>query len=173
MTETIVFGGGCFWCTEAIFELLKGVISVVPGYAGGTTKNPTYESIHGGTSGHAEVIKVTYDPGLINYNDLLTVFFATHDPTTLNRQGADVGAEYRSAVFYTTDDQKNQTEQFIAQLNESGPKVVTEVRALDVFYPAEEYHRQYYKNNSEAPYCQIVINPKMEKLKARFNELLK
>ena len=172
MTEMIVFGGGCFWCTEAIFESLKGVLSVMPGYAGGTTKNPTYESIHSGTSGHAEVIKIEYDPALVSYNDLLTVFFATHDPTTLNRQGPDVGTEYRSAVFYTTEDQKNQTEQFIATLNESGPKVVTQVQKLDIFYPAEEYERQYYKNNTESPYCQIVINPKMEKVRARFKELL-
>ena len=172
MTEMIVFGGGCFWCTEAIFESLKGVLSVMPGYAGGTTKNPTYETIHNGKSGHAEVIEIEYDPSVISYNDLLTVFFATHNPTTLNRQGSDVGTEYRSAVFYTTEDQKNQTEQFIATLNESGPKVVTQVQKLDIFYPAEEYERQYYKNNTESPYCQIVINPKMEKVRARFKELL-
>ena len=171
--ETIIFGGGCFWCTEAIFESLKGVESVLPGYAGGTTDSPDYWSIHGGKSGHAEVIEVTYDPAVVQFNDLLTVFFAMHDPTTLNRQGADVGSEYRSLVLYTTDAQKAATEQFIAALNDSGPKVVTEVKPLDKFYPAEESHRQFYKNNPDSPYCQVVINPKMAKLKARFNELIK
>jgi len=126
-----------------------------------------------GNTGHAEVIKIEYDRDIINFRDLLTVFFATHDPTTLNRQGADVGTQYRSVVFYTNDTQKTETEKFISELNQSGPKVVTEVKPLDVFYPAEESHRQFYKNNSDSPYCQIVINPKMEKLKKRFNELLK
>lgn len=172
-TEIIVLGGGCFWCTEAVFESLKGVISVLPGYAGGTTKNPDYSSIHDGNSGHAEVIEVQFDAAVINFRDLLTVFFATHDPTTLNRQGADVGTEYRSIVLYTTEAQKVETEQFIAELNQTGPKVVTEVRPLEQFYPAEESHRQFYKNNTNSPYCQVVINPKMEKLKKRFNELLK
>ena len=175
--ETIVFGGGCFWCTEAIFESLKGVISVMPGYAGGPSADsgqaPTYNSIHSGKSGHAEVIEITYDPTLVQFNDLLTVFFAMHDPTTLNRQGADVGSEYRSLVLYTTDAQKTATEEFIAGLNTSGPKVVTEVKPLDKFYPAEESHRQFYKNNTDSPYCQVVINPKMEKLKTHFKELLK
>jgi peptide-methionine (S)-S-oxide reductase len=177
--ETIVFGGGCFWCTEAVFEELKGVVSVLPGYSGGATKNPTYESIHSGKptsdeqAGHAEVIKVEFDPAIIAFRDLLTVFFAMHDPTTLNRQGADVGSEYRSAVFYTAEQQKLETEKFIEELSQSGPKVVTEVKPLDVFYPAEESNRQFYKNNTESPYCQVVINPKMEKLKKRFNELLK
>ncbi len=175
--ETIVFGGGCFWCTEAIFESLRGVTSVLPGYAGGSTGSPqavpTYETIHGGKSGHAEVIKVAYDPASVNFRDLLTVFFAMHDPTTLNRQGADVGNEYRSLVLYTTETQKIETEKFIAELNQSGPKVVTEVKPLEKFYPAEESHRQFYKNNTDSPYCQVVINPKMEKLKKRFNELLK
>jgi peptide-methionine (S)-S-oxide reductase len=171
--DSIVFGGGCFWCTEAIFSSLKGVHSVLPGYAGGTTANPTYESIHGGKTGHAEVIKIDFDRALISFGDLLTVFFALHDPTTLNRHGADVGTEYRSLVLYTNDIQKAETEKFIAELNQTGPKVITEVKALTVFYPAEEYHRQYYKNNTATPYCQIVINPKMEKLKKRFSELLK
>jgi peptide-methionine (S)-S-oxide reductase len=171
--EIIVFGGGCFWCTEAVFESLKGVTSVLPGYAGGTSLNPSYYSIHDGKSGHAEVIKVEFDPAVVNFRDLLTVFFATHDPTTLNRQGADAGTEYRSLVLYTTEAQKTETEKFIAELNQSGPKVVTEVKPLDKFYPAEESHRQFYKNNTDSPYCQVVINPKMEKLKARFNALLK
>jgi peptide-methionine (S)-S-oxide reductase len=172
-TQVAVFGGGCFWCTEAVFEGLKGVVSVKPGYAGGTMKNPTYENVKTGKTGHAEVIKIEYDPESISYNDLLAVFFATHDPTTLNRQGADVGTQYRSAVFYTTEEQKKEAEMFIKKLNESEPKVVTEVRLLDAFHEAEEYHRKYYLNNTSAPYCQVVINPKMEKLKKRFHGLLK
>lgn len=172
-TKIAVFGGGCFWCTEAVFEELKGVVSVKSGYAGGTTENPTYEDVKTGESGHAEVIKIEYDPNSISYNDLLTVFFATHDPTTLNRQGADVGTQYRSAVFYTTEEQKKEAGAFIEKLNESGPKAVTEVSPLDAFYEAEEYHRKYYLNNTSAPYCQFVINPKMEKLKKRFQGLLK
>ena len=176
-SEKIVFGGGCFWCTEAIFESLRGVVSVMPGYAGGPSASsgqaPTYWSIHDGKNGHAEVIEVTYDPTVVQFNDLLTVFLAMHDPTTLNRQGADVGSEYRSLVLYTTDAQKTATEKFIAGLNTSGPKVVTEVKPLDTFYVAEKSHRQFYKNNTDSPYCQVVINPKMEKLKSRFNELIK
>lgn len=145
----------------------------MPGYAGGTVRNPTYEQVSSGTTGHAEVIRVEYDLKNISFEDLLTVFFATHNPTTLNRQGADEGTQYRSVVFYTTEDQRKETEKFIEKLNESGPKVVTEVKPLDVFYEAEEYHRRYYEQNASAPYCQIVINPKLEKLKEKFNELLK
>ena len=171
--QIAVFGGGCFWCTEAVFGELKGVISVMPGYAGGETKNPTYEAVSSGTTGHAEVIRIEYDSEKIAYSDLLTVFFATHNPTTLNQQGSDVGTQYRSAVFYTTEDQKKETEEFTEKLNESGPKVVTEIKPLDIFYEAEEYHQKYYLRNTEAAYCQVVINPKMEKLKERFNELLK
>jgi peptide-methionine (S)-S-oxide reductase len=166
--QTAVFGGGCFWCTEAVFGELKGILSVMPGYAGGTVKNPTYEHVSTGKTGHAEVIKIDYDPGKISYNDLLTVFFATHDPTTLNRQGADVGTQYRSAIFYTTESQEKEVEAFIKKLNDSGSKVVTEVTPLDVFYEAEDYHKKYYLNNGSAPYCQIVINPKIEKLKSHF-----
>jgi len=172
-TQTAVFAGGCFWCTEALFQELKGVTSVMPGYTGGETKDPTYEQVCTGKTGHAEATKIEFDPAKISFEDLLTVFFATHDPTTLNRQGNDVGTQYRSAIFYTTDGQKRETETFIKKLNESGPRVVTEVAPLDMFYPAEEYHRNYYKSNSAAPYCQIIINPKLEKLKHRFNELLK
>ena len=175
--ETVVFGGGCFWCTEAVFESLKGVSSVLPGYAGGSASSPqvapTYETIHSGKSDHAEVIKVEFDPAVINFRDLLTVFFAMHDPTTLNRQGADIGSEYRSMVLCTTDTQKIETEKFITELNQTGPKVVTEVRPLEKFYEAEEGHKQFYKNNIDSPYCQVVINPKMEKLKARFKELIR
>ncbi|MBU6501044.1 MAG: peptide-methionine (S)-S-oxide reductase MsrA [Patescibacteria group bacterium] len=171
--QRAVFAGGCFWCTEAVFEELKGVVSVMPGYTGGTTKNPTYEQVCTGRTGHAEAIKIEYNPEKISYSDLLTVFFATHDPTTLNRQGADTGTQYRSAIFYATDEQKKSAEAFIKELNKSGPKVVTEIVPLGDFYDAEDYHRQYYKNNTSAPYCQIVINPKMDKLKEKFHELLK
>lgn len=145
----------------------------MPGYAGGTKKNPTYEEVCMGNTGHAEVIRIEYNPEKITYTDLLTVFFATHNPTTPNRQGADTGTQYRSAVFYTTEEQKEEVEKFIQQLNENGPRVVTEVSPLGAFYEAEMYHQKYYKNNNDAPYCQIVINPKLEKLKERFNELLK
>jgi peptide-methionine (S)-S-oxide reductase len=173
--ETAVFGGGCFWCTEAVFERLRGVISVMPGYAGGTVKNPTYAQVCTGRTGHAEVSKVDYDPGRINFRDLLSVFFATHDPTSLNRQGADVGPEYRSAIFYTTEEQKREAEEFIHELNAAlpnGKRIVTEVVPLNAFYPAEDYHRRYYRNNSFAPYCQVVIEPKLAKLQKHFRELL-
>ncbi|MBI4085428.1 MAG: peptide-methionine (S)-S-oxide reductase MsrA [Candidatus Liptonbacteria bacterium] len=171
--KVAVFGGGCFWCTEAVFSELKGVISVMPGYSGGTMANPSYEDVCLGKTGHAEVIKITYDPGQITYNNLLTIFFATHDPTAVNRQGNDVGTQYRSVVFYADEEQKREAEKFIENLNVSGPKVVTEVKPLENFYEAEEYHRNYYKNNSSAPYCQVVISPKLDKLKEKFSRLLK
>ena len=171
--EVVAFGGGCFWCTEAVFRELKGVISVMPGYAGGTKENPTYEDICGGMTGHAEVSKIEYDQEKISYDDLLTVFFATHDPTTMNRQGNDVGTQYRSIIFYTNDDQKNHAEAFIKDLKESGLDVVTEVKPLEKFYEAEDYHRKYYERNSSAPYCQVVINPKLKKLQENFADFLK
>ena len=175
-TEIAVFGGGCFWCTEAVFERLKGVVSVMPGYAGGTLANPTYEQVCTGGTGHAEVVRVEYDPARISYNDLLVAFFATHDPTSLNRQGADVGTEYRSVIFYTTDGQRRDAEALVNQLNDSDPagkRIVTEVLPLEAFYEAEKYHREYYRNNSLAPYCQIVIDPKLRKLHKQFSALLK
>jgi peptide-methionine (S)-S-oxide reductase len=175
-TEIAVFGGGCFWCTEAVFGQLKGVVSVMPGYAGGTIANPTYEQVCTGKTGHAEVTRVEYDPAQISYHDLLVVFFATHDPTSLNRQGADVGTEYRSVIFYTTDDQKRDAEAMIEQLNNSDPagkRIVTEVVPLKAFYEAEDYHQEYYRNNSLAPYCQIFIDPKLRKLHKQFSALLK
>jgi len=175
-TEIAVFGGGCFWCTEAVFGQLKGVAAVTPGYAGGTIANPTYEQVCTGNTGHAEVARVQYDPGQISYNDLLLVFFATHDPTSLNRQGADVGTEYRSVIFYTTDDQKRDAQALIGQLNNSDPegrRIVTEVLPLNGFYEAESYHQEYYRKNSLAPYCQIVIDPKLRKLHKQFSALLK
>jgi peptide-methionine (S)-S-oxide reductase len=173
MIEIAVFGGGCFWCTEAVFEELRGVISVMPGYAGGTKESPTYKEVCGGDTGHAEVIQVEFDPAKISYDDLLTIFFATHNPTQRDGQGADIGTQYRSTVLYTTPDQKTKAEAFIKKLNEDGPQVVTEVKPLDKFYEAEEYHRQYYLNNTSQPYCQVVINPKLEKLKEKYHELLK
>ncbi|OGY57795.1 MAG: peptide-methionine (S)-S-oxide reductase [Candidatus Colwellbacteria bacterium RIFCSPHIGHO2_12_FULL_43_12] len=170
--EKIVFAGGCFWCTEAVFRELQGVVSVMPGYAGGNTKDPTYEEVCSGTTGHAEVIEIGYDSSVISLHDLLTVFFATHNPTTLNRQGNDVGTQYRSAIFYNTEKQREEAELFIKDLDMEGEKVVTELKPLGDFYPAEDYHREYYRKNSDAPYCQIIINPKLKKLRDHFKELL-
>lgn len=175
-TEIAVFGGGCFWCTEAVFGQLRGVLSVMPGFAGGTLANPTYEQVCTGTTSHAEVTRVEYDPARISYRDLLVVFFATHDPTSLNRQGADVGTEYRSVVFHTTEEQKRMAQQMIEELNRAEPRgrpIVTEVSPLTAFYPAENYHRDYYRKNALAPYCQVVIEPKLRKLHKQFGDLLK
>lgn len=152
--------------------MLKGVFEVMPGYAGGTTPNPTYEAVCSGKTGHAEVLRVEFDPKIITYKDLLTVFFATHDPTTLNQQGADVGTQYRSIILYTTDQQKEQAEKFIDELNIDGQEIVTEVKPLEKFYEAEPYHHHYYQNNPEQAYCRVVINPKLEKLKTKFSKLL-
>jgi peptide-methionine (S)-S-oxide reductase len=174
--ETAVFGGGCFWCTEAVFDELRGVLSVMPGYAGGSTKNPTYEQVCGGLTGHAEVIKIDFDPSQIKFKDLLTVFFATHDPTTLNRQGNDVGIQYRSTVLYVGEEQKREAEAFIKELNDSKTftkPVVTTVEPLREFYDAEAYHQQYYAKNPYQPYCQYTIPPKLQKLGKQFTELLK
>lgn len=175
MKETIVFGGGCFWCTEAVFKMLKGVLSVEPGYAGGKTENPTYEQVSRGDTGHAEVIRVEYDPEQVAFAELLQVFFGSHDPTTLNRQGADVGTQYRSVIFYTTESQKQKSEHYIEVLNKSQgvQKIVTEVAPLEKFYPAENYHKDYFKNNPQAGYCQLVIAPKIEKVEQKFKKLLK
>lgn len=172
--KTIVFGGGCFWCVEAVFQKLKRVVSVLPGYAGGKKENPSYYDVASGQTGHAEVVKVVYDPQKIDFNDLLTVFFATHDPTTPNRQGADIGTQYRSAIFYTDEQQKDEALKFIEKLNSTpdGKQIVTEVNPLDKFYEADEYHKNYYKRNSENAYCQIVINPKLDILNTRFQELI-
>ncbi|MBI2099082.1 peptide-methionine (S)-S-oxide reductase MsrA [Candidatus Uhrbacteria bacterium] len=174
--ETAVFGGGCFWCTEAIFKMLKGVKSVVPGYAGGTMPDPSYEEVSGGVTGHAEAIKIEFDPQAISFNDLLAVFFGTHDPTTLNRQGNDVGEQYRSIILYTAPEQKKLAEDYIKELNESsedGKPIVTEVKPLEKFYEAEDYHHDYYEKNKDKPYCQVVINPKLKKAKEKFSALLK
>jgi peptide-methionine (S)-S-oxide reductase len=174
--ETVVFGGGCFWCTEAVFKMLKGVESVVPGYSGGQTENPTYYKISNGDTGHAEVIKIEFDPAVITFEDLLTVFFASHDPTTLNRQGNDIGTQYRSIILYTNDSQREVAHKFITTLNASsleGTPIVTDIVPLEAFYEAEAYHHDYYANNKTRGYCEIVINPKLQKVQEKFAELIK
>lgn len=173
MSQVGVFGGGCFWCTEAVFEMLRGVISVAPGYAGGHTKNPTYDEVCSGETGHAEVIRVEFDPLIISYNDLLTIFFASHDPTTLNRQGNDIGTAYRSIILYTSEEQKEKAEAYVKSLNADGKKVVTEVVPLEKFNEAEAYHHHYFQTHPDQAYCQFVINPKYEKVKAKFQSLMK
>jgi peptide-methionine (S)-S-oxide reductase len=175
-SEVAIFGGGCFWCTEAVFKMLTGVTSVSPGYTGGTVENPTYEQVSTGKTGHAEVIKVEYDPKLISFESLLTVFFTTHDPTTVDRQGADVGTQYRSIIFYTTEDQRKTAIDYIRKINESSAKgapVVTEVTPLSTFFDAEGYHKDYYARNKDAGYCQVVINPKLDKVTKEFSALIK
>lgn len=171
--KTAVFGGGCFWCTEAIFQELKGVTSVMPGYAGGKIPNPTYEQVCSGMTGHAEVTKIEFDPSQIYYSDLLKVFFYVHDPTTLNQQGSDVGPQYRSIILYADEEQKNEASKLIDELKKDGQNVVTELVPLKEFYPAEEYHKNFYLNNPDKPYCQITIDPKIKKFEERFKELLK
>ena len=173
MKETAIFGGGCFWCTEAVFQNLRGVVSVMSGYAGGNTENPTYEQVSMGNTGHAEVIKVEFDPEQIGFADLLEVFFALHDPTTLNRQGDDVGTQYRSAIFFTTPRQEREAKEYIESLKKSGVAAVTEVVPLGKLYEAEDYHQNYYKLNSAKPYCQVVISPKLAKLREKFGRLVK
>ena len=174
--EVAVFGGGCFWCTEAVYKMLKGVKVVEPGYAGGTVKNPSYEAVCSGSTGHAEVIRITYDHTQISYGDLLTVFFASHDPTTLNRQGNDVGPQYRSIILYTNDEQKSAAEKFIEQIQKDikdGTRIVTEVQPLQDFFPAEDYHKDYFARNTTAPYCELIIEPKLAKVQKQFEVLLK
>ena len=174
-SEIAVFGGGCFWCTEAVFSSLKGVNSVMPGYAGGHTTNPSYREVCSETTGHAEVIRIDYNPSQISYDQLLEVFFEAHDPTTLNRQGADVGTSYRSLILYSTASQKDQATEYIAKLDASGVKdnpIVTEIKELTTFYDAEPEHMEYYDRNPGNMYCQIVIRPKLEKVKGEFQQLL-
>lgn len=170
-----MFGGGCFWCTEAVFKMLKGVTSVAPGYAGGAKPNPTYEEVCTGETGHAEVIRVEYDPSEITYRTLMTVFFGSHDATQLNRQGNDVGTQYRSAIFPTTSAQAEEARAFIAELEGSaagGDPIVTTVEENAVFYPAEDYHKDYYANNKNQGYCQVIIAPKLQKVQKDFADLL-
>ena len=174
--EIATFAGGCFWCTESLFKNLKGVKAVLPGYSGGNIVNPTYEEVSSGTTGHAESIQIEFDPGIISFKDLLYIFMKTHDPTTLNRQGADVGTQYRSVIFYTDEEQKKSAENFIAELNASskeGKSIVTEIAPLEKFFPAESYHVDYYARNKDQPYCELVINPKLQKVQEKFADLLK
>ena len=171
-----VFGGGCFWCTEAVFDELRGVRSVVSGYTGGSVKNPTYEQVCGGRTGHAEAIRIEYDPAQVSFRDLMTVFFATHDPTTLNRQGNDAGTQYRSAIFYADEKQKEKAAVFIKELDDAKTfrnPIVTTLEPLTEFYAAEDYHQKYWANNSYQPYCQMTIPPKLNKLHKQFSALLK
>jgi peptide-methionine (S)-S-oxide reductase len=174
--EIATLAGGCFWCLEAVFLELKGVEKVVSGYSGGTLRDPSYREVCTGTTGHAEAVQITFDPQEITYRDILDVFFTIHDPTTLNRQGADVGTQYRSAIFYHNVHQKEMAEEVIRGLERSGVwnnPVVTEVTPFQGFYPAEDYHRDYYKRNREEPYCRLVIEPKVAKLRKHFIEKLK
>jgi peptide-methionine (S)-S-oxide reductase len=174
--EIATFAAGCFWCVEAVFQELKGVISVKSGYMGGKVKNPTYKEICTGLTGHAEVCQIVYDPKIIEYKDLLEAFWQSHDPTTLNRQGADVGTQYRSAIFYHSVEQKNAAEFYKQKLNTEnafGKPVVTEISAVAEFYVAEDYHQNYYNQNGDAPYCQFVIAPKLEKFRKAFSEKIK
>ena len=174
--ETAVFGGGCFWCLEAVFQRLPGVKSVESGYAGGRVENPSYKQVCTGNTGHAEVVRVSFDPGQISYRDLLDVFFAIHDPTTLNRQGNDVGTQYRSVIFYNSDEQRREAEKMIAELTaarEFSAPIVTVVEPAGTFYVAEDYHQNYFNENTEQPYCRFIIAPKLEKFRKAFAEKLK
>ena len=174
--EFATVGGGCFWCLEAVFLDLQGVVRVESGYAGGRVPNPTYEQVCTGATGHAEVVQVEFDPQVINFRDLLEIFFDIHDPTTLNRQGADAGTQYRSAIFYHSYEQQAVAEKMIAELNASGTwpsPVVTEVTPFTAFYPAEGYHQEYYRRNPSQPYCRVVVAPKLEKFRKHYPARLK
>jgi len=174
--QTATLAGGCFWCLEAVYDELKGVHSVESGYAGGHVNNPTYQQVCAGTTGHAEVTQVRFDPNIVSYRDLLNVFFAIHDPTTLNRQGADVGTQYRSAIFYHDDEQKKVAEELIKDLNSQqiwDKPIVTEVTKFDKFYVAEDYHQEYFARNPYQPYCMAVVAPKVSKFRKHFLEMLK
>lgn len=176
MTETATLGAGCFWCVEAIFEELNGVSSVTSGYTGGSVKSPSYKEVCNGTTGHAEVAQIVFDPNVISFTEILEVFWQTHDPTTLNRQGADVGTQYRSAIFYHNQEQKTIAEGLKKELDASGAwdnPIVTEISAISEFYPAEDYHQEYYQNNPNAGYCNYVIRPKVEKFRKVFADKLK
>ncbi len=174
--ETAVLGAGCFWCVEAIFQDLKGVEKVESGYSGGTKKNPTYQEVCSGTTGHAEVVKLTFDPSVISYEQVLTVFFHVHDPTTMNKQGADVGTQYRSAIFYNSDEQKKTAEKVKDDITKQGlwnDLIVTEITPLGDYYPAEDYHQNYFNDNPNQSYCSYVIAPKVKKFYKEFGYLLK
>ncbi|MEO8398670.1 MAG: peptide-methionine (S)-S-oxide reductase MsrA [Ignavibacteriaceae bacterium] len=174
--EKATFGTGCFWCTEAIFENVKGVHSVVSGYSGGTVENPAYKEVCSGNTGHAEVLQITFDPNVISYDELLEIFWKTHDPTTLNKQGADVGTQYRSVIFYHNEEQKQKAEHYKNELENSkiwNDPIVTEISPIKTFYKAEDYHQHYYESNPFQGYCSFVITPKVEKFKKVFKEKLK
>ena len=172
-TNSAVFGGGCFWCTEAAFQRIKGVTRVVPGYAGGNVQQPSYERVTTGTTGHAEVVRVTFDADVVSYKDLLKVFFAIHDPTTPNRQGNDIGPQYRSIILFADEQQNQEAQSYIAEINlEFDNRIVTEVKPLEAFYEAEEYHHNYFNRNPNAGYCQVIISPKVSKLRKDFAQLL-
>ncbi len=175
--KTAIFGGGCFWCTEAIFSSLNGVTEVLPGYIGGAKANPTYEEVCTGETGHAEAIKITYEPTLINYNQLLEIFFSSHNPTTLNRQGEDVGTQYRSEIFYTDESQKELAKEYMNILSEEKvfvDPIVTKLSRASIFYVAEDYHKNYFeKNGDKNPYCQMVVKPKLDKFKTKYSSKLK
>jgi peptide-methionine (S)-S-oxide reductase len=175
-TEVATLGGGCFWCLEAVYDQLKGVISVESGYSGGSVSNPSYRLVCTGTTGHAEVTQITFDPTVISYRELLQVFFTIHDPTTLNRQGGDVGPQYRSVIFYHTPEQKATAQAVMDELTDQGVwdhPIVTELSPFEVFYVAEDYHQEYYANNADQPYCQVVIAPKVAKFRRKYLEHLK
>ena len=175
-TQLATLAGGCFWCLEAVFEQLKGVKKVESGYSGGQVPNPSYEAVCTGTTGHAEVTQVTFDPDVISFRDLLGVFFSIHDPTTPDRQGGDVGTQYRSAIFYHDDEQRRDAEDLVRELEAEhvfDDSIVTRIEPLKVFYPAEEYHREYYRRNPNQPYCRAVIAPKVAKLRSKYLEKLK
>jgi len=174
--ETITLGGGCYWCVEAIYENLNGVKTVVSGFSGGKTVNPSYEDVTTGTTGHAEVVQITFDKNVTNLNEIFKVFFTVHDPTTLNRQGHDIGTQYRSVIFYKNDEQKKAAQKIIAELNKAkvyDMPIVTKVEPLTKFYKAEAYHQNYYSNNQSKPYCKMVIQPKLEKFEEVFKDKLK
>lgn len=176
MQEAIILGGGCFWCLEAAYSRIKGVESAVSGYAGGKVENPTYEQVCGGATGHAEVVKVTFDSEQIKLEDILHIFFVIHDPTTLNRQGNDIGTQYRSVIFYENEKQKQVAEKIITEINAEkvyGSEVVTELKPVQEFYQAEEYHQKYFAKNPTQAYCQAVIEPKLAKLRQKYSNLYK
>ena len=174
--EMAVLGAGCFWCVEAVFQQLNGVLSVESGFSGGFIKNPSYREVCNGTTGHAEVAKIIFNPEVVSFHEILEVFWSVHDPTTLNRQGNDIGTQYRSAIYYTSDPQKEIAEQYKNQLEQSGiftNPIVTEITKFHVFYPAEDYHTNYFNLHGEEQYCQFVVRPKVEKFKAKFASKLK
>ena len=174
--EVATIGGGCFWCVEAIFERVEGVLSAESGYSGGTSENPTYKDVSTGTTGHAEVVQISYDPSVVGFAQLLEIFFMTHDPTTLNRQGADAGSQYRSVIFYHTEDQRRVAERVVTELDGAGiwpDPVVTSIEPFTGFYSAEDYHQEYFLNNPNQGYCRVVIQPKVEKFEKTFRSLLK